>query len=146
MARLFKVTGKNRYCGPGAIAMLTGLDTDTVAREIRAYTGKPYVKSTPTSALGYVLARLCATVERLPVTGRPRLQDWVRTLGEGRYAVWVTGHYVVVEVNGWGKRRVGDNRTKLPVKMVEFHGRRVQVRGAWRVGEPRLDVQSGGFR
>jgi hypothetical protein len=123
----------NRYCGPGALAILTGLDTGACAAAIRGVTGKPAVRGVRVGDLLDTAWRLRLRLQRLhsdDVTGT--LGRWAARQRDGRYLVHVTGHYVVVRVCA-GTVEVCDNLSVYPQPLTQFRRSRVRVRRAWRV-------------
>ena len=50
--------GKNRWCGPGAISIITGLDTDSVSRLVRSFTGNTKCTGMTNTSLKRAL-RMC---------------------------------------------------------------------------------------
>ena len=93
--------GKNRWCGPGAIAILTGVTTDDASRMIRAFTGKRNCMGTPTHVLRKVLYE-CGITSHLSDEywsgERPTLNQWVtdgRSRG-GTYLVVAGNHFQIL--------------------------------------------------
>lgn len=125
----------NRYCGPGALAILTGLDTQATAAAIRKASGKPAVRAvhhvdlvTAGIALGLRLARQHMDDS----TGT--LRAWAARQEPGRYLVNVTGHYVVVRVNLLREVEVADNQSVYPLPLARFKRAGQRVKRAWVVG------------
>jgi hypothetical protein len=67
------LAGKNRYCGPAAVAVLTGTDTDEAARRIRQATGLRAVKGTYPNELAKTLAASGLTMTQSTVSGGFRI-------------------------------------------------------------------------
>lgn len=132
---LHPAIGKNRYCGPGALAMLTGCSTDEAARLIRQNSGQLYVKGAANKDVLAALFALGCTVRPVPVVTwkrfyEPPLREFVKTLQAGRYLVEVTRHYVAVDVEAG---EVGDNVSVTPRTFAEFRRGGKKVRKAWLV-------------
>src|SRR3954462_5037444 len=97
VTELYPAIGKNRYCGPGALAIVTGVATDETAKAIREVSGKRAVKGCSNSDLVWAGKRLgVELVERANVKGL-RLNQWIAdgwTKEPGSvFVVNVTGHY-----------------------------------------------------
>lgn len=93
----------NRYCGPAAISIVTGCDTDTAAKLIRAYNGNRPVCSTYTSHLHAVLRDFGYRIVTEKVEIGSTLASWLRaTHGErgGKvYVVLAGDHFQIVSGN-----------------------------------------------
>ena len=125
--------GRNRWCGPGALAILTGLPTDETAGLLRQVSGRTAIKRIRRRYMLAVLDRLGYAAEELARTwnGRgPALEKWAATAPPGVYLVIVTGHYVVVDATAG---EVADNHSIYPLPLGRFPRRRKLVRAVWRV-------------
>jgi hypothetical protein len=140
--------GANSYCGPAAIAALTGLTTGEAARQIRRLTGQRYVKGADIgSVLGVLRRNGIASDLLLPPSRSPRniqyaaydrvlnLWDSPKTIGQlcsgafdtlrhdyPAYLVLVTMHYIVVS----GDRFV-DNHHREPLHVVRMPNKRRRI-------------------
>lgn len=122
--------GRNRYCGPGAFAILTGSTTDDGAAMIRRVNGKRAVFGTSPEDLTLALcyAGWLAFPQEIP-----RRQSLERLapdfFGNGAaYLVEITGHWCVVQGN-----QVCDNHTIYPLAIYRYRQRGKHVKRAWRV-------------
>ena len=81
--RLHKPHGRNRWCGPGAISILTGCSTDDASRLIRTVSGKRSTTGTSARDLGVVLEAFGFGLYRdedyrhLDTIKRPTLKQWI---------------------------------------------------------------------
>ena len=79
---LHRPHGKNRWCGPGAISILTGCSTDEASRLIRTVSGKTRTTGTSPRHLSLVLEAFGFELYRdedyrdLDTKKRPTLQKW----------------------------------------------------------------------
>jgi hypothetical protein len=124
----------NRYCGPGALAILTGVGTGDAAAAIRQVTGKPAVRGCHHADLVQAGWNLGLRLSRQPSpTATGTLRAWAVRQEPGRYLVNVTGHYVVVRVNLLREVEVADNLTIYPLPLAQFKRAGQRVKRAWRV-------------
>lgn len=96
--------GKNRWCGPGAIAILTGVTTDDASRMIRAFTGKRNCMGTPTHVVRKVLYE-CGITSHLSDEywsgKRPTLNQWVADgLSRGGTYLVIAGNHFQILTDG----------------------------------------------
>tara|TARA_R100000458_G_C8218551_1_gene203669 strand:+ start:127 stop:969 length:843 start_codon:yes stop_codon:yes gene_type:complete len=129
--------GKNRWCGPGAIAILTGVTTDDASRMIRAITGKRSCTGTPTTVLREVL-RQCGIESHphnyLDTQKRPTLNQWVEQGNSqgGTYLVVAGNHFQILT----GDLFV-DNQVKEPTAFEDLKkGKRRRVEATYRLHCP----------
>jgi hypothetical protein len=126
----------NRYCGPAAISVLTGMGTGEAARLLRSVSGRAAIKGTSNTALWSALRRCGIDIEERwtpPAGTSPTLAAWLRsTSGErgGKVFLIVAGnHYQLVSGNRFvcGKTRevVGLDHPKV--------SRRARVEIVWTV-------------
>ena len=99
--------GRNRYCGPGAVSAITGLDTDAAARAIKA--AAPNVAATAEEIKGTGLGDMIDTFRHLgleteyaplgiPTTYRKLLDEYDTGVWlVGVYKTTKSGHWVVVD-------------------------------------------------
>ncbi len=93
--------GSNRWCGPGAIAILTGVTTDDASRMIRAITGKRSCTGTSTCIIRNVLRKCGIDSNRVEHYGggrKPTLNQWVesgRSQG-GTFLVVAGNHFQII--------------------------------------------------
>ena len=123
---MHKVTGKNSYCGPFAIAALTGRTTDDVAALVRSFTGRRYIKWMCTSDVERALRRLGRTVRTTRFGKAPTLNQWINKYAkpDTSYVVLVTGHFIVVRNN-----RYACSVHRTPVRLDDAPGKRRRVQG-----------------
>ena len=73
------IKGKNRYCGPSAIATVLGITTDHASRVIRGLTGERQVKGVSASNLRAAMERLGMRVQYTPLkSAYDSLADWLK--------------------------------------------------------------------
>lgn len=126
------------WCGPAALATVSGQPVSVVMQAFREVTGKKTIKGVGWTALSRAAARLGLKLEPLPLPFNhethqwPTLAAYVRQNGtlfaDCPVIVNVTGHYVTV----WGKK-FNDNWTVKPVSLKKAPRRRARVKAAWRV-------------
>lgn len=84
---LFEVTGKNRYCGPTALATILGVTTDEAAFLIRKHSGQKAVKGAKTHHLVAVLREVGCKVRvyggAFRNEDRPTVAQWLSTQAKG---------------------------------------------------------------
>ena len=118
--------GKNRYCGPFAIAALTGGTTDDASRLVRSFTGRRAIKYMYTDELKEALIRRGKKLKHIsfPKGCRPTLSQWIakHAKPDTSYVVLVTGHYVVVSNN-----RFACSQNPTLVKLDDAPGKRRRV-------------------
>lgn len=130
---LHPALGKNRYCGPGALAILFGCSTDEGARLLREVTGRTYIKSANPDAMIQVIHRLGGQAEPALLTRkRLPLREWAKGCAGGRWLVQVTCHYVVVDAAG-DTVLVADNQSVTERTVAEFRRGGKHVVAAWMV-------------
>lgn len=141
---LHPAIGSNRYCGPGALAILTGHDTRATAAKLRELTGKRAILDTPHQAMvdaltswGFEVAELFDFRETQPKLHRPTLARLAPTLGAGLFLIVITDHYVVLDT---AALEVCDNLTIYPLPLARYRKRRARVARVWAVSPsaPRL--------
>ncbi len=132
---LYAINHTNRsrlWCGPAAIAAVTGFDTETIHRTARAVTGR---KSLMGMSYGNVVATLHAlgvdaSLHRM-VKPYVTFAQWLKTNREHLskpYIVVVGNHYVVVQ-----GRYFIDNHTKDKVLLKDAPRRRARVAARLRI-------------
>lgn len=128
---LYPAIGANRYCGPAALAILSGQSTTATAALLRQLTGKRAIMGVPS---GTMMRAMHALGFRCTPVGTPRRT--LRALAEdlelptGVYLVIVTGHYVVLDTR---TMQVSDNHTVYPVDLRIYSRRRKFVKSVWRI-------------
>ncbi len=132
----------NTWCGPYALALVSGLDYDTVYQKLLRQRNKSkasyqhkakYIAGVYHRELWAMARKLCS-----------KTFDWDRslkgkTLGSMRdhlkgsrvYIIAVTGHYVVLDSRTW---EVCDNQTKVWIPLAEWQHKKVRVQA---IGEVR---------
>jgi hypothetical protein len=143
--QLLRNKTSNRYCGPNALALLTGQHVDDVTRMLRMVSGRPAIKGTHNRHMLAVLERLGFSALPVPLgagadtrkgkrTSCPTLAKALRTVlkdrqASQRFLVVVGHHYVCIQ-----GRKVWDYRD---YPEGEFLGscklRRCRVTGIWAV-------------
>lgn len=141
---LHPITGRNTYCGPAAVAALTGRTTDEVAARIRRFRQRAGWHTRSVRGVWMSEMRpILLSYGILPTEiyrRRQTLQNLVRDLTNGVYLVSVTGHFVVMRVAG-DRATVIDNQTKDGVPVTEHRSRRKFVTRCLRVA--RLKTKKG---
>lgn len=122
--KLHPITGRNRYCGPGAISTITGLNSDHAARAIRRLSGQRAVKAAPWWALQKALQEfgydLTAPDTSMKGETFKHWLDHTMLRSDRVYLVFLTRHFVVVQGD-----QFNDNHTKVPVHVsIAPHQRR----------------------
>lgn len=137
--------GHNRYCGPGVVATLTGLDTAEAAALIRRATAKRSVRGMYREELrrSLILAGFDVGTWYEFAPRGITMREWIRETWRGRdqnraIVVNVTGHYITV-AGGWWI----DNVVKEPQPLAEYPKMRQRVRHHLTVAytEPRRRVR-----
>ena len=102
----------NRYCGPAAISIINGCNTDDAAKLIRVYNGKRPVKGAFTSHVLKVLNDIGYNCYNVRFEGGTTLAGWLRaTHGErgGKVFLVVAGkHFQVISGNRFCCARTGE--------------------------------------
>lgn len=148
---LHPAIGKNRYCGPGALSILTGYATDETAAVLRDITGKRAIFGIHHRAMLQALARFGMKTYPLPIEPKQfTLGKWIadhefkaahahpdfKSRWYGRYLVCITGHYCVVRFTESGTE-VSDNKSIYPRPAAKYRHLRSFIKAAWRIdGEP----------
>ena len=114
------------WCGPTALATLTGQPTSVIHRVIRDVSGKRKVTGTRVNHLIIAGLRLGIGMTKYSVSGKPTLAQWLRK-NQALYAhspvvITLTHHYVTV----MGRRFV-DSHTREPVFLRKAPHRRARV-------------------
>ena len=118
-------SGRNRYCGPGAIALLTNLSTHDAAQKLRDVTGRTAIRYVEWEPMHEVLSAYHTLGNRQFASGRMNLSAWMDYAEAGIHLVIVTGHWLVADT---AKGLVADNHTKLPIPISCYKKRRKIVR------------------
>lgn len=131
----------NSYCGPAALAAITGRHVDDVTATLRIVMGARPVRGTSKGAMvkalelmGYrsdleYISRMAAIQKKFPT-----LAGWLRATGpkgdyarsDAPYLVLVTGHWIVIK-----GRKLYDNRHLEGVFAGKYEHRRKRVQFAW---------------
>jgi hypothetical protein len=129
----------NRYCGPAALAILTGLDTGQAAANIRRLSGKSRVIGTSVTTMLRTLKALGYTPTQTTDARwtqkewrklRPTLQNWAAGTTCDVFLVNITGHWLVYDGRSG---EVCDNHTIYPLHVGRYKFRRRFMRAAWRI-------------
>ena len=140
---LHDIKGKNRWCGPSAMAALTGIDTDSASRMIRAQTGKNSTTRVATRDLlrAFYAMRFSSkethNYKNFATESRPTLASFLKNLGKGTFLIVVGHHFIAVHVNGSGHKVIADSHHKKAVPAQDFGwkkcGRRSRVESCYEV-------------
>ncbi len=129
--QLHKVTGRNTYCGPAAVASITGVTTDEAAALFREITERAqcrWVFDHETRAVLAALGFRMVKVDAYKKADAPTLCRWLdkRERHDAVYLVSVTKHYVTVCGNQFAdsSRRQICDREHIPHP-------RAKTRQAW---------------
>jgi hypothetical protein len=127
--------GRNGYCGPGALSILAGVDTDTAAAVLRRITGKRAVYGVWMSDMVRALRALGLTPTCIYRKGTKgvTLERWAPQQQDGRYLVSVTGHYCVVRVHHGAGIFVCDNHTFHELPLARYRQRRKRLKQGWKI-------------
>lgn len=127
----------NRYCGPAALSILTGLDTKDTARLLRDVSGFRSIKGTSRGAMKAALIKLGINVMRwsipntFPCIKPLTFVQWERVTRIARDTddtfLLVMGHHWAV-IKG---RRYACGLTKKPVGFKDIPHRKARVTDAW---------------
>lgn len=128
--------GRNRYCGPAVIALLTGMTTDDASRLIRTISRKPMVTGTSTKemlvALDYSDVLHKQVLGHIPrdMKSRPTIAAWLETIQpEKLYLVEAGNHWQLI-----GSGHFVDGIVKKPVPVTDKRARRrSKIKNAWLV-------------
>ena len=136
---LHPAIGRNRYCGPGALAIVTGHSTDDAAKLLRHLTGRraiygvgPHWMMPALRALGFAVAESWAPREGR----RVRLADFVmgHVPSTGTWLLRCAGHYMVLELPGDGSTGwLADNNTVHPMPWPDYRKLSRHVKEAWKL-------------
>jgi hypothetical protein len=103
---------RNRYCGPSAISILTGMGTGEAARLLRAVSRRTAIKGASTASVIRALDRCGVRYSRAQVEPKQTLAGWLKlTHGQrgGRFFLIVAGnHFQVVSGNRYACGRTND--------------------------------------
>lgn len=130
---LHPALGNNRFCGPGAMAALTGMSTDEAAAAIRKTTGKRAVFGVRAEDMLDTFCSLGYTWKRVTTPAHRSLEKVAPTLPHGVYLVNVTHHYVAVSVTDETGVVVLDNQSVTERQLMEFRRRNKHVVGVWEI-------------
>jgi len=128
------------YCGPGAIALLTGVPVSRIEHMLRRHRGgnrdrngrRLPIRGTGNGQVTNVLAALDCKVEKITVDGRPTLAAFVDDVRHaGTMLVEVTGHYMVCEGG-----MIADNSHPEPFPVEQYPKSLRRVKRAWKVTAP----------
>lgn len=115
--KLNKVEGNNIFCGPAAIAAITGHTTDDVERLIQKLRANySPVKAVYDTELYKIFNQLGWKVNTQSIAKGTRLFSFISEMREdGYYVISVPSHFVVVYKEG-NNRFFCDNHTKEPIR------------------------------
>lgn len=128
-AQLHEVTGKNRYCGPTAIATVLGVSTDHAAAMIRQQSGKRSVRGTATRHLIGALREAGCTVkhwQQYPKADAKTLAQFVKgslPLRRQHVIVVAGNHYMTI----FGRRALCSMTKRETVALADMPKRRAKV-------------------
>jgi signal recognition particle subunit SEC65 len=118
-------TGHNRYCGPGALSAICGIDTAQAAQVLREVTRKKAIKGVHEAQMQRALQKLGYRVQHLNVPDpAPTLAGWLKAnpvskRGTNVYLIAAAHHFMTIQ----GRRGVC-NQTKVPVPLKKLKYRR----------------------
>ena len=137
--KLHPAIGKNRYCGPAALSIITGLSTDECAKVLREVSGRRAIYGIGSHYMIQAMQRLGVDHVRRDADtscdpscigiGRT-LAVWMTAAPVSRYLLVITGHYVVCDTQSG---MVCDNGTVYPLAIDRYRKARKHVRQAWRL-------------
>lgn len=138
---LFSIRGRNRYCGPAAIAALTGLTTDDSAFLLRAVTGRRRIQSIKPLEILSVLFHLNFSVDRFQLFPGDRdgpdlgeWLDWFPAPATGVSLIATTRHFQVVSGEALA---CSLHRTPVSWRHGCRRSLRQRVEAVWAVSHPR---------
>ena len=124
----------NGYCGPSALSILLGIDTDEAAALLRSIQGRRAIRGTWDSEMRGALEKAGYSMIESYVAPRPTLKQWNRMMCHRRskdvYLLSVGHHYAVVK-----SRFYCCGLTGKIVNIKESPKWRSRVRQAWRIGK-----------
>lgn len=134
---------RNRYCGPSALSILTGIDTGRAAALLRRVSGAPRIRGTSSGAVKTALWNLGIHMSWTAMAGRrPTLTQWLkltRTLrGDNTYLLAVGHHWAIIQGRRWACGIVGK-----PVPLKDSPKRRARVTEVYvlsRLSKVKLDT------
>jgi hypothetical protein len=142
---LYPALGRNRWCGPAALAIISGKTTDETAAILRDVSGKRAIMRVRSRYMIQAIRRLglepwFATTGHLYRGKRQNLQQTIEVLRKrealSRPGVWVvtiTGHYVVLEIRPGEEPELADNRTVYPVPWQRYRRLTKIVHEMWQI-------------
>lgn len=142
--------GRNRFCGPAVISILTGMDTDEASQAIRSITGRRQITRTTTLELvrtlkqqGIVMRELQNWSHEKPIK-RPTITQWLRQSKEVRTAGRV---YLLSAGHHWqlisGRRFVCGLTGEVVSIRDKKAGRRRRVKAVWLLERREDKIESG---
>lgn len=134
---LFEVTGKNRYCGPTAIATILGVSTDDAAAMVRVQTGRTRTMRVAVRDLVSTLVQAGCAVSRFNSNGPkrhwPTAAAWIRAGGglsgglpKAKHVVLMYGHHYGTIL---GSRYLCSLTDRCTVPLSSIPKRRARVSG-----------------
>lgn len=130
-------TATNRFCGPAVVSIIAGIDTDKAEKafqelrdnNVKVRAAYSFEVCEVLHTLGYKTTRCLTSCD-----GRT-LFNLLHNLNEpAQYMVFITGHFIVVELTVDRKRYFCDNHTKTPINGGASARLGQQVLGTWKVG------------
>lgn len=121
-----KITGRNKFCGPAAIAAVLNTTSDEGARLIREANNITAVKGLYVKNLTKALdsVNVQHTVKRFSKPNRPTVSQWLASSYHGQTVIlFVTGHFITLSGDSWI-----DNNTKKPQPLSTI-SKRTRVQG-----------------
>lgn len=128
---LHAVTGKNRYCGPTAMATVLGITTDHAAAVARHVSGRPSIKGLSTHHLKLALEKLGCYVIRAAFSKgtEPTVAQWLKSYSH----TFKDEHVILVHGNHYGtllgRRYLCSLTKKETVPLADIPKRRARVTG-----------------
>jgi hypothetical protein len=134
--------GHNKYCGPGALSIITRIDTAQAAALLRKVSGKPSIKGAHDADMKTALREKGYRATQLIVAGEPTLAQWLKRntvamRGTKVFLITAGNHYVVVQ-----GRSGGCNQTGGPGPLAKMKMRRGRVTSVVQVDPPTQEAKA----
>lgn len=121
------------WCGPSALAIITGEDYETCRATFSAINGRP-VMGVHRSEMKLALLRFGYEMSPRQVEGELTLAAWLRGRtgfdAKALFLVVLSNHYIVVQ-----GRKACDNHTKAPVFIRDMRLRRAKIQSLYEIVE-----------
>ncbi len=137
------IRGRNTFCGPAALATITGLTTDEIARRVRILTGRRSIKGMYDPEMVRIASHCGLRLKSFHQWSRaklPTLSQWLRVTQpqDGVWIIRATSHFFVIRVEFGQITEWIDNHSNRPVTEARYigGGPRSRVLQAWLVRTP----------